>query len=75
VSASPCVVDARGLEPPRPMQLVLEALRALAPGDELLVLLHREPYPLYEILADNGYDWSVARQDDASYAIRIFYRR
>lgn len=71
---APLVIDARGLEPPRPMQLVLEALGKLAPGDELLLLLHREPYPLYEILSDNGFAWDAQRHGDGSYAIRIFPR-
>jgi len=55
------------------MQLVLEARRELAPGDGLLFLLHREPYPLYEILSNNGFAWRVSRQDDGSYAICIFH--
>jgi len=72
--SAPVVIDARGLQPPRPMQLAMDALRQLAPGEELLLLLHREPYPLYEILSDNGFAWHTQQQDDGSYAIRIFLR-
>ncbi|MFC5549185.1 DUF2249 domain-containing protein [Massilia aerilata] len=48
-------LDLRGLQPPEPMERVLDALDLLA-GDAILeVILDREPHPLYRILARNGY--------------------
>lgn len=44
------VVDGRGLEPPEPMERVLAALDELQPGQRLRFLIHRQPYPLYDIL-------------------------
>ena len=44
------VVDGRGLEPPEPMERVLAALDELQPGQRVRFLIHRQPYPLYDIL-------------------------
>jgi uncharacterized protein (DUF2249 family) len=49
------VIDVRGLEPPRPMVEVLEAIDRLAPGAELEVLHDRRPALLYPLLEDRGY--------------------
>lgn len=50
-------LDARGWEPPEPLVRVLEALDALPPGRRILVLLDREPRPLFRILKFQGYAW------------------
>lgn len=43
------VVDARGLEPPEPMERVLSALDDLPPGEKLLMRIHIEPRPLFRV--------------------------
>jgi uncharacterized protein (DUF2249 family) len=58
------LLDLRALPAPEPMERVLDALDALADGDELRVLLAREPHPLYGVLARMGYRWRTAWQDD-----------
>lgn len=65
------VIDARGLPPPEPMELTLAALDDLAEGDELILLLYREPYPLYGILRENGYVHRTESRDDGTFAIHI----
>jgi hypothetical protein len=45
------LVDARGLEPPEPMEKVLQPLDLLRPVQSIRLLLHREPFPLYPLLA------------------------
>ena len=67
----PYIVDARGLEPPQPMQLVLQALDTLPRGEEVVLLLYREPYPLYNILAQNGFTHRCEHHDDGTFAIHI----
>ena len=52
-------LDVSSLEPPEPMQRVLEALFHLAADDRLLVLHRREPFPLYDILRRMGYRWET----------------
>ena len=64
-------IDARGLEPPEPFERVMEALCELEPGGEVLLILNREPVPLYGVLERNGYSWKTARFDDGRFEILI----
>ena len=54
------VIDARELEPPEPFVQTMAALDTLAPGQKLLLILPREPYPLYRALELNGVAWHSA---------------
>lgn len=65
------LLDARGLEPPEPMERVLQTLALLRPGQSIRMLLHREPFPLYPILAERGYRHATTMQADGSYVILI----
>jgi uncharacterized protein (DUF2249 family) len=48
-------IDVRGLEPPRPMVSVLEALETLGRGERLEVLHDRRPMFLYPQLDERGF--------------------
>jgi uncharacterized protein (DUF2249 family) len=65
------VVDARGLEPPQPFELVMEAIADLASGEGITVLLDRMPYPLFRILDRDGYRHSNRIRDDGVVEIDI----
>lgn len=65
------VIDGRGLVPPEPLELAMAALDTLEPGQDLLLLLHCEPHPLYAILKRNGYRYSAELREDGTNAIRI----
>jgi TusA-related sulfurtransferase len=65
------LLDARGLEPPEPMEKVLQTLALLRPGQTIRMLLHREPFPLYPILAERGYRHDTRMEADGSYVILI----
>jgi len=65
------LVDARGLEPPEPMERVMQALSLLRPGQSIRLLLHREPFPLYPLLAERGYHHDTRMEADGSYVIQI----
>jgi uncharacterized protein (DUF2249 family) len=67
-------IDVRGLEPPEPLERVLEALDRLPPGDHLCMLIEREPRPLYRILAQNGYVHSTTALPDFLYEVQIWQR-
>lgn len=69
--ANTVVVDARYLLPPEPMERTLEALERLAPGQHILLLLHREPFPLYQVLAQRGFTHQTQLGDDGTFAITI----
>jgi len=64
-------IDARGLEPPEPFERVMEALSDLEPGGEVLLILNREPFPLYRVLERNGYTWKSTPFDDGRFEILI----
>lgn len=68
------IVDARWLEPPEPMELTLDALNVLEPGERLRLLIHRMPHMLFPLLKDWGYDYTTHAVDDGSYEILIWYK-
>jgi uncharacterized protein (DUF2249 family) len=57
-------LDLTGLEPPKPLQRVLDVLADLPAGDRLHVLLRHEPFPLYALLHRMGYEWTGSGGDD-----------
>ncbi|HWM82210.1 MAG TPA: DUF2249 domain-containing protein [Pseudolabrys sp.] len=50
-------MDNRDLEPPEPMERILAATEAMAPGEVLSALLCREPIFLFPQLAKRGHRW------------------
>jgi tRNA 2-thiouridine synthesizing protein A len=68
------VIDGRDLEPPEPFLLTMEALDAIQPGQTVLLLLSREPFPLYRALELNGYVWETSRFEDGTVEILIRHR-
>ena len=69
--SAPRLLDARFLPPPEPFVQAMEAIDTLAPGEQLLLLLYREPFPLYKVLAEHGYARQTRLLDDGTYEILI----
>lgn len=65
------VVDGRGLEPPEPMELVLAALEHLQPGQRVRFLIHRQPYPLYDLLRRHRYRYETTKLASGEFEIVI----
>ncbi|OWW21461.1 DUF2249 domain-containing protein [Noviherbaspirillum denitrificans] len=65
-------IDVCGLEPPEPLERVLDALNSLQPGQRLRVLIPREPFPLYNILERNGYQHASKCREDFLYEVLIW---
>ncbi len=65
-------IDARGLDPPEPSERVIDALTTLQPGDEILLVLDREPVPLYRFLVKNQYRYHTTRFDDGRCEVQIW---
>jgi uncharacterized protein (DUF2249 family) len=65
------VIDGRDMQPPEPLEKALEALDTLAPDGEIILLLHCQPHPLYQILRRNGYVWTETLQADGTNEIHI----
>ncbi|MDP2265634.1 MAG: DUF2249 domain-containing protein [Thiobacillus sp.] len=66
------VLDVRGLEPPEPLVKVMDALETLPPGDRLRMVHDREPYPLYGILQEDGYQYRTETFADGRVEIVIW---
>lgn len=64
-------LDLCGLEPPEPMERVLDALSRLPAGDEIRMLIDREPRPLYRILEQNGFIYTIVTREDYLFEIVI----
>jgi uncharacterized protein (DUF2249 family) len=65
-------IDARQLEPPEPFERVIDALGKLAPGDQVLLILDREPRPLYRFLSSNNYGYQATWTEDGACEVRIW---
>ncbi len=68
---TPHVVDARYLEPPEPFVQTMEMLDRLAVGEKMLLLLFREPHPLYKVLRQNGHAYESELLPDGTFEILI----
>ncbi|KGJ98511.1 DUF2249 domain-containing protein [Thalassotalea sp. ND16A] len=60
------------LEPPEPMTKVLTALAQLQPWQYLKVFHRREPFPLYEKLAQAGWAYQCQRIKENQFNIYIY---
>ena len=67
---TPHVVDARYMEPPG---LRRDDGNARHPqdGEKMLLLLFREPHPLYKVLRQNGHDYETELLPDGTFEILI----
>lgn len=67
-------LDARGLEPPQPMQKILEAVATLAAGATLVAHTDRQPLLLYPLLEQRGFTYETTAQLDGSHVTKIRQR-
>ncbi|MFZ2269871.1 MAG: DUF2249 domain-containing protein [Azonexus sp.] len=70
-ACTPQVLDARFMEPPEPFVQAMEMLDTLQPGEQMLLLLYREPHPLYRVLTQNGHRYATVLQADGTFEILI----
>jgi TusA-related sulfurtransferase len=63
------VIDGRGLEPPEPFVRTMAALNASAAGERVLLILSREPYPLYQALDAQGFSHQTRHAPDGTVEI------
>lgn len=68
------ILNVRGLEPPEPLERVLEALSSLLPEQQLCMQIDREPLPLYRMLDANGFDHQTNPMPDFSYEVLIWHK-
>lgn len=68
---TPHVVDGRYMEPPGPFEAAMEMLDTLKDGEKMLLLLFREPHPLYRVLRQNGHSYETELLPDGTFEILI----
>ena len=66
------VIDAREMEPPDPFVLTMDALDAMDSSQSLLLILTREPHPLYRALTKKGYAYRTELTADYTLEILIW---
>ena len=64
-------LDVRGLPPPEPFENIARTLQTLTGNDTLKVLIHREPFPLYDMLRGAGYAWQTTALANGDFEILI----
>lgn len=65
-------IDVSALEPPEPLEVILDSLADLSDGDWIRVQHRRDPIPLYRMLKDMGYLWHTDRLAPERFEILIW---
>lgn len=68
------VIDGREMEPPEPFVQTMDALERITPGQTLLLVLAREPFPLYRALELNGISWKTERSPEGDFEILMWHK-
>ena len=68
---APVIVDARGMEPPQPLVIILESLEQLPAGAEMRARTDRRPLHLYALLEQRGFTGETEEQHDGSFITTI----
>lgn len=66
------IIDARGLQHPEPFERVVDALTELVLGDQVKLIIHQEPRPLYRFLERNRYAYEARSFPDGRFEILIW---
>jgi TusA-related sulfurtransferase len=66
------VLDVRGMQPPEPIERVLDAIDDFVPGDRLKLIIDCHPVPLFRILDQNGFAHLDAPGAESVYEIAIW---
>jgi len=69
------VIDARNMEPPEPFVQTMEALDSIEAGQKVMLLVGREPVPLYRALDLNGFAWQTERNADGHFEVLMWRKQ
>lgn len=64
-------IDGRDMQPPEPFERTMEALDGLGKEDRIVLLLHCQPHPLFQVLRRYGYVWDENEGPDGSFEYHI----
>lgn len=65
-------IDTRDMEPPQPLVMALESLKALSPGQRLKMHSSRRPMHLFDQLDERGFTYDCDEQTDHSFITTIW---
>jgi len=68
------VLDVRGMEPPEPLERVLETVDRFVPGDRLKLIIDCRPVPLFRMLERNGFAYREEPGAESLYEITIWQK-
>jgi uncharacterized protein (DUF2249 family) len=66
-------LDVSDLEPPEPLDAALAAVDTLRTGEYLCMRHRREPFPLYQMLARDGFSHRTVVEGDRAFLILIWH--
>ena len=69
------LLEVHELAAPQPMELVLDALDQLVPGEYIRMVHRMQPFPLYKILDENGFRYKVAPGEISAFDIYIWHAK
>ena len=66
------LLDVSELEAPEPLTHILDVINKLELHSYLRVIHRKEPFPLYNILHENGFEFSAIKMPNSEYCILIW---
>ncbi len=75
MTARAITLDVPGMEPPEPLQNVLETIEGFGDGDRLTVVIDCRPQPLFRILERTGFAYREETGASSRYEITIWRRQ
>ena len=67
-------LDVRGMEPPEPLEKMLQAIEGFGVGDRLKLVIDCRPQPLFRILERSGFAYHEEVGSASRYEITIWRR-
>ena len=67
------LLEVHGLQPPLPMELALDALDRLKTGEHIKMVHRMQPFPLYKVLDENGFNYKVIQGETSAFDIYIWH--
>ncbi len=65
-------LDVSELEAPEPFTEIIKLTKKLTRYSYLRIIHHREPFPLYSVLQENGFDFYTKKESGSEYTILIW---
>lgn len=61
---SEIILDVSLLPPPLPMEMAMDAMEKIEPGQYIKMIHRMQPHPLYTLLFENGYKYKTLPKEE-----------